>query len=91
VTSLWFFAFGDIASTIARNARKGDQLILEARVVANNWTDKGGERQYGHTFIATGVKFGARRGWDGSPIAVRTNPRDKPLTDAAEAAMALAV
>jgi single-strand DNA-binding protein len=91
VTSLWFFAFGDIASTIARNARKGDQLILEARVVANHWTDKGGERQYGHTFIVTGVKFGARRGGgDGSPIAVRTNPPDKPLTDAAEAAMEVA-
>jgi single-strand DNA-binding protein len=87
VTSLWFFAFGRIASTIARNARKGDQLILEARVVANNWTDKGGERRYGHTFIVTGFKFGARRGEDGSPIAVRPTPPDKPLTDAAETAM----
>ena len=90
VTSLWFFAFGDIASTIAHNAGKGDQLILEARVVANNWTDKGGERQYGHTFIVTGFKFGARRGGDGSPIAVRTNPPDKPVTDAEEAAMEVA-
>jgi single-stranded DNA-binding protein len=91
VTSLWFFAFGDIASKIARNARKGDQLILEARVVADNWTDKGGERQYGNTYIVTGFKFGARRGGDGSPIAVRTNPPDKPVTDAAVAAMEVAV
>ena len=91
VTSLWFFAFGDIASTIAQNAGKGDQLILEARVVANNWTDKGGERQHGHTFIVTGFKFGARRGGDGSPTAIRTNPPDKPLSDAAEAAMEVAV
>jgi single-strand DNA-binding protein len=90
VTTLWFFAFGDIASTIAQNARKGDQLILEARVVANNWTDKGGERQYGHTFIVTGFKFGAQRGGDGSPIAVRPKPPDKPLADAAEAAMEVA-
>jgi single-strand DNA-binding protein len=91
VTILWFFAYGAIASTIAPNARKGDQLILEARVVANHWTDKGGERQYGHSFIVTGVKFGARRGGDGSPIALRTNPPDKPLTDAAEAAREVAV
>lgn len=90
VTSLWFFAFGDIASTIAHNAGKGDQLILEARVVANHWTDKGGERQHGHTFIVTGFKFGARRCGDGSPITVRTNPPDKPVSDATEAAMEVA-
>jgi single-stranded DNA-binding protein len=36
VTSLWFIAFGKIAESIARHSRKGDQLILEARVVASN-------------------------------------------------------
>ena len=45
-TSLWFFAFGNIASTIAQNAGKGDQLILEARVVARaddwNYAEVGG-------------------------------------------------
>lgn len=90
VTSLWFFAFGDIASTIARCARKGDQLILEARVVASHWTDRQGEKQYGHTFIVTGFRFGARRGEHGSPIAVRPDPSDRPLTDSAEAAMEVA-
>src|SRR6202011_966854 len=44
VTSLWFVAFGAIGEAIARNTRKGDQLIVEARVRASNWTDKQGEK-----------------------------------------------
>jgi len=86
-TSLWFFAFGAIASTIARNASKGDQLILEAKVIASQWTDEGGEKQLGHTFIVTGIKFGARRGGPGSPATARPSVPDKPLTGAAEAAL----
>lgn len=89
-TSLWFFAFGDIASTIAHNAGKGDQLILEARVVANRWTDRGGETQHGHTFIVTGFRFGARGGGRGSPTTSRPGVPDKPLPAAADAAMEVA-
>jgi single-stranded DNA-binding protein len=85
-TSLWFLALGEIATTIARRSRKGDQLILEARVVANHWVDTQGEKQYGHTFIVTGFRFGARRGEHGSPVTARPTPPDKPDTDAAEAA-----
>ena len=48
VTSLWFVAFGSLGETLAHNARKGDQLIIEAQVRANNWTDKQGEKQYDH-------------------------------------------
>jgi single-strand DNA-binding protein len=58
-TSLWFVAFGAIGETLARNARKGDQLIVEAHVRANNWTDKQGEKQYDHSFIVDGFRFGA--------------------------------
>ena len=36
-TSLWFVAFGRLGETIARNTRKGDQLIVEARVRASHW------------------------------------------------------
>lgn len=90
VTSLWFLAFGEIATTIAQGSRKRDQLILEARVIANHWTDKQGERQHGHTFIVTGFRFGARRGEHGSPIAVRPGAPDKPLIDAAEPPMEVA-
>jgi single-strand DNA-binding protein len=50
-TSLWFVAFGALGESLARNARKGDQLFIEAHVRANNWTDKQGEKQYDHSFI----------------------------------------
>ena len=59
VTSLWFVAFGAMGEALARNARKGDQLIVEARVRASNWTDKQGEKQYDHSFIVDGFRFGA--------------------------------
>jgi single-strand DNA-binding protein len=59
VTSLWFVAFGAMGEAIARNARKGDQLIVDARVRASNWTDEQGEKQYDHSFIVQGFRFGA--------------------------------
>lgn len=59
VSSLWFVAFGAIGEALAKNARKGDQLMVEARVRANNWTDKQGEKQYDHSFIVEGFRFGA--------------------------------
>jgi single-strand DNA-binding protein len=59
VTSLWFVAFGGLGEAVAKNARKGDQLMVEARVRANNWTDKQGEKQYDHSFIVEGFRFGA--------------------------------
>jgi single-strand DNA-binding protein len=58
-TSLWFVAFGSLGEAIAKNARKGDQLILEARIRANNWTDEQGERQYDYAFVVEGFRFGA--------------------------------
>jgi single-stranded DNA-binding protein len=86
VTSLWFLAFSAIATKIARGARKGDQLILEARVVANHWTDKQGEAQHGSTFIVTGFRFGAKRGDNGPAAASRcARPPDTPPPDATEA------
>jgi len=59
VTSLWFVSFGALGEAIAKNARKGDQLFVEARVRANNWTDKDGERKYDHSFVVQGFRFGA--------------------------------
>jgi len=59
ITSLWFVAFGALGEALAKNARKGDQLVVEARIRANNWTDKQGERQYDHSFIVQGFRFGA--------------------------------
>jgi single-strand DNA-binding protein len=59
VTSLWFVAFGHVGETLARAARKGDQLIVEAQVRNNNWIDKQGEKQYDHSFVVVGFRFGA--------------------------------
>jgi single-strand DNA-binding protein len=59
MTTLWFVAFGGLGEAIARNARKGDQLIVDARIRANNWTDKQGDKQYDHSFIVQGFRFGA--------------------------------
>jgi single-strand DNA-binding protein len=59
VTTLWFVAFGALGEILARNARKGDQLIIRAHVRSNNWTDKQGEKQYDHSFVVDGFRFGA--------------------------------
>ena len=59
VTTLWFVAFGALGETLSRNARKGDQLLIHAHVRANNWTDKQGEKQYDHSFVVDGFRFGA--------------------------------
>jgi single-strand DNA-binding protein len=59
ITTLWFTAFGVQGEVIARNALKGDQLIVEAHVRANNWIDKQGEKQYDHSFVVETFRFGA--------------------------------
>jgi single-strand DNA-binding protein len=59
VTSLWFVAFESLAEAIAKNARKGDQLILEAQIRSNNWTDKQGEKQYDYSYVIQSFRFGA--------------------------------
>ena len=59
VTTLWFVAFGSLGEVLAKSGRKGDQLMVEARVRSSNWTDKQGEKQYDHSFIVDGFRFGA--------------------------------
>jgi single-strand DNA-binding protein len=59
VTSLWFVAFESLGEAIAKNARKGDQLILQAQIRANNWVDKDGAKQYDHSFVVQNFRFGA--------------------------------
>ena len=59
LTSIWFVAFGAIGEAIARNASKGDQLILEAQVRADNWVDRQGERRYDYAYVVQGFRFGA--------------------------------
>jgi single-strand DNA-binding protein len=59
VTDIWFTAFDNLGEAIAKNVRKGDQLIVQAQVRSNNWIDKGGEKQYDHSFIVQSFRFGA--------------------------------
>jgi single-strand DNA-binding protein len=59
VTSLWFVAFESLGEAIAKNVRKGDQLILQAQIRSNNWTDKEGDKQYDHSYVVQNFRFGA--------------------------------
>ena len=58
-TSVWFVAFEGLGEVIAKNARKGDQLILQAQIRANNWIDKDGGKQYDHSYVVQSFRFGA--------------------------------
>ncbi len=58
-TSLWFVAFEAWGDAIAKNARKGDQLIVQAQIRANNWTDRDGEKQYDYSYVVQSFRFGA--------------------------------
>ena len=58
-TSIYFVAFGSLGEAIAKNARLGDQLILEAQMRADNWTDKDGEKHYGYSYVVQGFRLGA--------------------------------
>jgi single-strand DNA-binding protein len=59
VSSVWFTAFEGLGEAIAKHARKGDQLILQARIRSNTWTDREGEKRYDHDFIVQNFRFGA--------------------------------
>ena len=58
-TSVYFVAFDNLGEAIAKHARKGDQLILQAQIRANNWTDKEGEKHYDHSNVIQNFRFGA--------------------------------
>jgi single-strand DNA-binding protein len=59
VTTVWFVAFESMGEAIAKNVRKGDQLIVQAIIRSNNWTDKDGEKQYDYSFVVQNFRFGA--------------------------------
>jgi single-strand DNA-binding protein len=76
VTSLWFVAFEALGEAIARNALKGDQLVLQAQVRSNNWTDREGEKQYDYSFVVQSFKFGAPGKAKREELAARRDERD---------------
>jgi single-strand DNA-binding protein len=75
-TSLWFVAFESLGEVLAKNARKGDQLIIEAQIRANNWTDRDGEKQYDHSYIVQAFKFGAPGKIKREELAARRDETD---------------
>jgi single-strand DNA-binding protein len=58
-TSVYFVAFESLGEAIAKNARIGDQLIIQAQMRSNNWTDKDGEKRYEYSFVIQNFRFGA--------------------------------
>jgi single-strand DNA-binding protein len=76
VTSLWFVAFESLGEAIAKNARKGDQLILQAQVRSNNWTDKDGEKRYDYSFVIQNFRFGAPGKAKREELAARREERE---------------
>jgi single-strand DNA-binding protein len=79
VTSLWFVAFESLGEAIAKNARKGDQLILQAQIRSNNWTDKEGEKQYDYSFVIQNFRFGAPGKIKREELAARRDEREGAL------------
>jgi single-strand DNA-binding protein len=79
VTSLWFVAFENLGEAIANNARKGDQLIVQAQVRANNWTDKEGEKQYDYSYVVQSFRFGAPGKMKREELAARRDEREGAL------------
>lgn len=59
-TRIGFIAFGALGEAIVRNVRKGDQLIIEAQVRADNWIDRHGERRHDYSYVVRGFRIGAR-------------------------------
>lgn len=87
--SVWFLAFDEIADCIAIHARKGDQLIVTARIRSCAWTDKQGEKRCCTVFIVTGLRFGAKGG-PGSAANSLCGPRPQnPIASAGEVATAM--
>jgi single-strand DNA-binding protein len=57
VTQLWLVAFGATAQAIAKHCLVGDQLIVSAHLVANNYL-KDGETVYRYSNIVDSFEFG---------------------------------
>jgi single-strand DNA-binding protein len=79
VTSIWFTAFDSLGEAIAKNSRKGDQLIVQAHIRANVWTDKEGGKQYDHSFIVESFRFGAPGKIKREELAARREEREGAL------------
>jgi single-stranded DNA-binding protein len=91
VNSVWLLAFDEIGGRIARYARKGDQLIVTARLRSFVWMDREGEKHCDSVFIVTGLRFGAKRGPGSAAGSLREPKPLNPMEPAEEVAAQHAV
>ncbi len=57
--SIQFTAFSSLAQRIAEHVMIGDQLIVEAKVYNNNYTDSAGNEHFGFSFEVKEITFGS--------------------------------
>jgi single-strand DNA-binding protein len=57
-TTVQLVAFAALGEAIAKHARKGDQLIVNAQMQASNY-ERDGKTVYGYSYIVRGFRFGA--------------------------------
>lgn len=57
--SIPFTAFGNMAESLAKNVLTGDQIIVEAAIKNNNFTDGNGVERYDYNFEVKGFEYGA--------------------------------
>jgi single-stranded DNA-binding protein len=88
VQSIWFVATHVIGTAIADSVRKGDQLFVEGKIRRHHWTAKG--RNQDTTFVATGFRFGARKGGPGAPSTAASSRAPNSPVGSAEEKMLLA-
>lgn len=86
--SVWFVATHLIGAAIADSARKGDQLFVEGKIMRRHWTAKGGDEDT--TFVATGFRFGERKGGPGAASAAAFGQTPKSPVDSVEEGMLMA-
>ena len=87
VSTVWFLAFDEVAHDLIKNARKGDQLIIEALVFGSTVVQEYYAMQQVQ-FIVTAFEFGARarNGGNASSAQVASPPPPpRPESAAAEA------
>jgi hypothetical protein len=75
ITSVWFMAGGDIGIEIAKEARKGDQLVVEGIILRDYRVRQPGQRSDDFAFLVFGYRFGAKRGpSDAAGVTVTGQP-----------------
>jgi single-stranded DNA-binding protein len=90
-STVWFHAFDEVANSLIKHARKGDQLIVEALVCGSTVVQEYYAMQQVQ-FIVTAFEFGARARNGGNASSARAvNPPPPNPTDGATEETAIAV